>query len=171
MRRARRGRAPLVGVAVAVLVVVGCSTESRLDADRAEAAVRDQIGEAFATEVTAVRCPDDIAIRQGLAVTCEADLSAGTMTVQLLQTDDDGAVRVLPEQALVVTEAVEEQAAAALAVRYQRDDVTVTCAGPAERLVEPEATIACEADDGEDTVDLTVRVRDVWGALAFTLRD
>lgn len=160
----------LAATAVALVAVgAACSGDSRLDDVRTETAVRDRLSEAFDAEVTEVRCPSDIDVEEGLITLCEADLEAGTMTVQVVQTDDDGTVAVTPNQALIVTERIEADAAAELSVRYRRDDVTVTCPGPAEQLLEPDATFTCEADDGDDQIDVVVRVRDAWGAVAYTL--
>ncbi len=164
--RARVG----VAAALATGVLVGCGQAAVLDVDRAEARIAASLGDTFDVDVGAVDCPDEVEVEQGARFSCTAEVGEATLVVEVVQTDDDGALRVEPTQAVLVTSRVEADIAEVLADRFDRADVEVTCPGGPQRLAPPDATFTCTAVDGDERKDVEVRVRDAQGALTYTLR-
>lgn len=158
--------------AAVVAVVAACGSPARLDGPKAEARIGERLAATYDVEVDAVSCPDDVEVDAGGAFTCEASIGeAGTVSVDVHQTDDEGTLEVESRRAIISTARVEADIAATLADRFERDEVEVTCEGPAVRLEAPDATFTCEAVDGDESKQVDVRVRDARGALAYTLRD
>ncbi|QYG93865.1 DUF4333 domain-containing protein [Iamia sp. SCSIO 61187] len=151
-------------------VLAGCGKPAVLDVDRSEVRIRERLAETYDVTVDTVTCPDEVEVEEGATFTCRAEVGDGRVEVDVRQTDGEGTLEVEARAAILSTPRVEADIAATLADRFARDDVTVTCDGPAVRIEEPEATFACEAVDGDETREVEVRVRDARGALAYTLR-
>lgn len=166
-RRAAALLATLAGLAVAA----GCSEPAVLDVEQTESSIRAQLIEAYDVEIASVVCDDEIPVEEDRVFRCDAQVGDETVGVLVRQSDAEGTLEVTSEQALLSTDAVETDIAAALADRFSRDDVVVTCDGPAERIEEPDATFTCEAIDGDESREVTVRVRDPRGALTYSLAD
>ena len=147
----------------------GCSQPAVLDVDRAESAIGERLAETYGVEVDGVACPAEVEVADGGDFRCRALVGEDTVVVQVTQTDADGTLEVVATRAILDTAVVEADIAATLADRFERDDVAVTCAGPDVRVEEPDATFSCEAVDGDETEEVTVLVRDVRGALTYTL--
>jgi len=162
--------AALVVVAVVGLGLGACGQPAVLDGPRSEDRIGERLAEAYGVAVEAVRCPDEVEVEEGATFACTARVGEGSVEVDVRQTDGEGTLEVEARQAILSTSRVEEDIATTLADRFARDDVEVTCAGPAVRIEEPDATFTCEAIDGEDAKEVEVRVRDARGALAYTLR-
>jgi hypothetical protein len=163
-------RALAAAVAVAAVAVAGCGKPAVLDGPRSEDRIGERLAETYDVEVGAVTCPDDVEVEEGATFTCTARVGGERVEVDVRQTDDEGTLEVASRSAILSTPRVEDDIAATLADRFARDDVEVTCAGPAVRIEEPDATFTCEAVDGDETKEVEVRVRDARGALAYTLR-
>lgn len=157
-------------VLLALGVVAACGGPAVLDGPRSEDRIGDRLAEAYGVEVRSVTCPDDVEVEEGGTFTCTARVGEGSVDVDVRQTDGDGTLEVEARAAILATSAVEDDIATTLADRFARDDVAVTCDGPAVRIEEPDATFTCEAVDGAETKAVEVRVRDARGALAYTLR-
>lgn len=158
-----------LAIALVALAAGACGKPAVLDVPRSEARIADRLEEAYAVDGVAVSCPDDVEVEDGSTFRCTAEVEETTLDVDVRQTDDDGTLEVEAQAAIIVTSRVETDIAETLADRFERDDVEVTCEGPAVRAEEPDATFACEAVDGDETKEVEVRVRDARGALAYTL--
>ncbi len=165
----RVGTVALTALVGAVLGA-GCGRPAVLDVDRAEARIASSLAETFDIEVSSVRCPDEVRVRAGSTFACSARLEQGSLEVDVRQADDAGALRVEPTQAVLVTARVETDIVEVLADRFSRDDVEVSCPGGPQRLEEPDATFTCAAVDGDERKEVQVRVRDLQGALTYTLQ-
>lgn len=161
----RLGPALVVGLALG-----GCGQPAVLDGPRSEARIQERLAEAYGVEVGAVTCPEDVEVEDGGTFACTARVGDGRVEVAVRQTDGEGTLEVEAAAAILSTPAVEDDIATTLADRFSRDEVEVTCPGPAVRIEEPDATFTCEAVDGDETKQVDVRVRDARGALAYTLR-
>jgi hypothetical protein len=85
-------RAPLA-VGLALAATVGACGESKLDTDRAEAAIRAGITRQTGVKIDSVRCPDEVEARQGDTFRCVARASTGQRArVEVRQRDDEGSV-------------------------------------------------------------------------------
>jgi hypothetical protein len=170
-RRPRRAATlSLATVAVAVIFVAGCGRPAVLDVERSEARIRERLSETYDVDVAAVTCPDEVDVEAGATFTCRARVSGSTVAVDVRQRDDEGALDVAPNRAVLVARRVATDIAEVLADRFDRDDVAVRCPGDPVRIEEPGATFTCTAVDGEETKEVEVRVRDAQGALTYTLR-
>ncbi len=161
-------------VAGAVLLLgalVGCSQPARLDGNGIEATIRSRLADDLDIPVSSVSCPDDIEAEAGDHFTCRATTPGGEVDVTVNQADGEGTLAVEPTEAVLVTDRVVDDIVATLADRFDRDDVAVTCPGPAVRIEEVDATFTCRAQDGDEARLVEVRVRDLQGALAYSLRD
>jgi hypothetical protein len=159
-----------LGAGLAVLAALpACGEPAVLDGPRSEARIAERLAEAYDVEVGRVTCPEDIEVEAGATTTCTAQVGEGSVDIAVRQTDGEGALEVEAAAALLSTPRVEDDIATTLADRFARDDVEVTCPGPAVRIEEAEATFTCEAVDGDEVKDVEVRVRDTRGALAYTL--
>lgn len=165
-----RARVATLGALVALGVLSGCGKPAVLDVERSEVRIRERLAETYDVTVDAVACPDEVEVEEGATFTCRADVGDGQVEVDVRQTDGDGTLEVEARAAILSTPRVEADIAATLGDRFARDEVTVTCEGPALRIEVPEATFACQAVDGDETREVEVRVRDARGALAYTVR-
>ncbi len=154
---------------IALVAVSACGKPAVLDGPRSEDRIGERLAETYGVEVGAVTCPDDVEVEEGATFTCTARVGDGRVEVDVRQTDGEGTLEVTSRSAVLSTARVEEDIATTLADRFERDDVEVTCEGPAVRIEEPDATFPCEAVDGDETKEVEVRVRDARGALAYTL--
>ncbi len=159
----------LAAALVAIALGAGCGRPAELDVDQAEARIATSLAETFDVEVTGVACPEDVQVEAGATFACTAQIDGESLDVDVRQTDDEGALLVEPTRAVLVTARVEDDIAAVLADRFDRDDVEVSCPGGPQRLEAPDATFTCDAVDGDETKDVEVRVRDAQGALTYTL--
>lgn len=168
----RPARAALVA-ALAALVVgpIGCGRPALLDVDRAETRIAATLAEVYDVEVRSVACPDEVRVADGGRFRCRARLSSATLAVDVRQTDGEGALQVDPTAAVLVSSRVADDIVRVLADRFERDEVEVTCPGDDVRIEEPDATFTCTAVDGDESKDVTVRVRGARGALTYTLGD
>lgn len=155
------GLGPLAGSA--------CSQPATLDDDRTEASIRARVAEVSEVRISSVSCPDDIEVEAGGRFRCRVEVPGGVVEVQVRQVDDDGRLEAEPTRAVLVRERVADDVVAVLADRFDRDDATVTCDGPAVRIEPVGASFRCLAVDGDETRVVEVRVRDTSGALAYTL--
>jgi hypothetical protein len=167
-------RAPLpVVVALALLALLagsaGCGKPAVLDGPRSEDRIAERLAEAYGVEVRSVACPEDIEVEEDATFRCTARVGDGRVEVDVRQTDGEGTLEVEARAAILSTPRIEDGIATTLADRFERDDVEVTCPGPAVRIEETGTTFACEAVDGDETKAVEVRVRDTRGALAYTL--
>lgn len=153
-----------------MLLVAGCGRPAVLDVERSEARIRERLSETYDVDVAAVTCPDEVDVEAGATFTCRARVSGSTVVVDVRQRDDEGALDVAPTRAVLVARRVATDIAEVLADRFERDDVAVRCPGDPVRIEEPGATFTCTAVDGEETKAVEVRVRDVHGALTYTVR-
>lgn len=160
----------VLATGVAIVLVAACGSPARLDVERSEARIRTSLARAYRLEVTAVRCPEDIPVEQGATFTCAASVEGARVRVEVLQRDGEGALRVEPVAAVIVTSALIDDVQKVLADRFERTDAAVSCPGPAVRVVAPGAVIRCSAVDGTERKMIAVRVRDVSGSLTYTLR-
>lgn len=160
---------------VAVLVALGllgaCGKPAVLDGPRSEERIAERLGEAYDVEIRSVTCPEDVHVEEGATFTCTARVGEGDVEVEVRQSDGEGTLEVEARAAILSTSRIEQDIATTLADRFAREDVEVTCGGPAVRIEEPDATFPCEAVDGDEAKEVEVRVRDTRGALAYTLRD
>lgn len=163
-------RARAAVVVVVALAATGCGKPAVLDGPRSEDRIGERLAETYEVEVGPVTCPAEVEVEEGATFTCTARVGDDRVEVDVRQTDDEGTLEVASRSAILSTPRVEEDIATTLADRFERDDVAVTCEGPAVRIEEPDATFACEAVDGDETKEVEVRVRDARGALAYTLR-
>jgi hypothetical protein len=80
------------GLALLAVGVAGCG-ESKLDTDRAEAAIRAGITRQTGVKIASVRCPDDVEVGKGETFRCLARASDGQRArVEVTQRDDEGSV-------------------------------------------------------------------------------
>lgn len=169
-----RRRASLVAWAVpavvGALLGAGCGRPAELDVGQAEARIATSLADTFEIEVDEVTCPEDVEVEAEATFTCSARVGGETLEVEVRQTDDEGALRVEPTRAVLVTARVEADIAEVLADRFARDDVEVSCPGGPQRFEAPDATFTCEAVDGDESKAVEVRVRDARGALTYTLQ-
>lgn len=157
------------GVAAVALALAGCADGSVLEGPRTASTIGDRLEEAYSVEVDQVECPEEIPVADGGEFRCTARVGDESVPVDVVQTDDEGTLEVTSQRALLSTDAVEADIAATLADRFARDDVEVTCDGPAVRVEEPEATFACAAVDGDETEAVEVTVRDARGGLTYAV--
>lgn len=157
-------------MAIVVLVgAVACGQPAVLDGERTEARIAETVTETYGVEVDSVACPDEIEVRDGARFRCRARLGAGTVPIEVRQTDGEGALDVMPTRAVLVTSRVEADIAEVLADRFERDEVEVACGGDPVRIEAEGATFECVAVDGAEQKGVAVRVRDTRGALTYTL--
>jgi len=167
---ARRRRTRVAGAWAAVAALLGaCGQPATLDDDRTEASIRSRLADTYGVSVGSVSCPDDIEVADGARFRCRATVAGGAVEVDVRQTDGDGALAVEPTRAVLVTDRVADDIVEVLADRFDRDDATVTCEGPAVRVERVGASFRCLAADGDEARVVEVRVRDVRGALTYTL--
>jgi hypothetical protein len=89
-------RRTLISAATLLFVVsaaAGCSTllPKKLDVDGLETQLANQLSSKLDTTGVTVSCPDDIKAKTGDEFDCTATVpAAGTITVRVKQTDDDG---------------------------------------------------------------------------------
>lgn len=152
-----------------LVVLAGCGSPAALDVDRAEARIATVVSDTFDVTVGQVRCPEDVSVEAGATFACAVEVGEASLEVRIVQADDEGALRVEPTRAVLVTARVENDIVEVLADRFARDDVEVSCPGPPERLEEAGSTFTCLAVDGEEEREVEVQVRDVRGALTYTL--
>jgi hypothetical protein len=166
----RRTPAAAALLLAAGLVLAACGQPAVLDGPRSEDRIGDRLAETYDVEIGRVTCPDDVEVEEGASFVCTATVGDEEVEVDVRQTDGDGTLEVASRRAILSTPRIEDDIATTLADRFARDDVTVTCEGPAVRIEEPDTTFTCEAVDGDETKQVDVRVRDARGALAYTLR-
>jgi hypothetical protein len=88
----RAARLPLA-LCLALATAVGACGESKLDTERAEAAIRAGITRQTGVKIDSVRCPDEVEARQGDTFRCLAKASNGQRArVEVTQRDDEGSV-------------------------------------------------------------------------------
>ena len=89
----RAARAPLaLGLALAAAAVGACG-QSKIDTERAEAAIRAGITRQTGVKIDSVRCPDEVEARKGETFRCLARASNGQRArVEVTQRDDEGSV-------------------------------------------------------------------------------
>jgi hypothetical protein len=89
----RAAGAPLAIVLVLAAFGLAACGESKLDTDRAEAAIRSGITRQTGLKIDTVRCPDDVKARKGETFRCVATASNGQRArVEVTQRDDEGSV-------------------------------------------------------------------------------
>jgi len=167
VRRARLTVVVALGFVVAL--GAGCGKPAVLDGPRTEDRIAARLAETYAVDVRSVACPEEIEVEEDATFRCTARVGDGSVEVDVHQTDGDGTLEVEARAAILSTARIEDDIATTLADRFERDDVEVTCGGPAVRVEEPDARFTCEAVDGDETKEVEVRVRDARGALAYTL--
>jgi Domain of unknown function (DUF4333) len=97
MRPMRRGpRLVIALVAVFALVgLVGCSTETKIDPDKAAALVKDNI-HGNSVPVDSVDCPDDVTAKEGGTFDCTVNFADGKQaTTTIKMTDNDGTIETV----------------------------------------------------------------------------
>lgn len=170
MSRRRRRRAAAVVIAAATVLAGGCGQPARLDGEAVEERIRGEIEHAHPVEVSNVDCGDELEVGAGRSFSCSVAIEPDAeLSVDVRQVDGAGRLEVVPEEAVIVADEVEADIVEVLADRFERDDATVTCAGPEVRVERPDATFECEARDGDETRTVVVRVRDERGGLTYTL--
>jgi hypothetical protein len=88
----RAARAPLA-VGLALAGAVSACGQSKLDTERAEAAIGAGITRQTGVKIDSVRCPDEVEARQGETFRCLARASNGQRArVEVTQRDDEGSV-------------------------------------------------------------------------------
>ena len=164
-----RARHFVVGV---LAVTAACAGAPTFDQPTLESRVATRLGRATGVEVGSVECPSGVEVEAGARFRCRATVGDGlTVEVRAEQGTERGALSIRPEQAVLSRSRVEDDATAALAERFSRPDVAVTCAGAAVRVEPVGATFTCRAVDGDEDRAVTVTVRDTAGGLAYRVED
>jgi hypothetical protein len=161
---------PFAASAACLLALAACGDPAdSLDPTATERAVGRAVAADVAPEVTATRCPADIAKAEGGTFECEVALAgAGSLPVEVTQVDDDGTLDVEPSAAVVTVDRITEELTASLKERFGRD-FTVRCSGDDVEVREPASTSTCSARDATSAREVTVTVVDPAGTLAFTV--
>jgi hypothetical protein len=89
----RAAGAPLATGLALVAAGLGACGESKLDTDRAEAAIRSGITRQTGVKIDSVRCPGDVKASKGNTFRCVATATNGQRArVEVTQRDDEGSV-------------------------------------------------------------------------------
>jgi Domain of unknown function (DUF4333) len=168
---ARRASAAVSGVrllvaACAVLAIATACGTKTLNADTAEAEIKQGLERQVRADVRAVDCPDGVKAKKGNHFTCQATGRDGTKaTIVVDQTNDEGGIHYTAP--LLHTGTVEDEIARDLGLQIGAH-VTVKCpdlvvAKPGTRL-----TCATTSRGKEGVVDVTVE--DTHGRIRWKLR-
>jgi len=161
----------VVAVVAAIGVLGGCgSGAGTLDQAATETAVGDAVAGDLGVDVVATACPRDVAATRGERFSCSVDLGEmGDLPVSVRVTDDDAALRVVPDAAVLADAEIARQLKAALKAEFDRS-FQVDCGdgGPQVRL--PDDTFVCRARDKTSRRSVEVTVTDAAGTLSFEVR-
>ena len=111
----------------------------------------------------------DLKREQGGTFTCTVTLKqAGTLPVDVRQTDGDGTLDVTPTAAVVTKERIAKELSASLKKRFGRS-FEVRCSGDPVAVRAPGSTSTCSAKDATSKRGVTVTVTDAAGTLDFAV--
>ena len=156
-----------------LLGLAGCSEPSNtLDPAVSERAVDKVIGGRIGPPVAEVRCPKEITKGTGKRFSCRAVLEddAGSVRLRVRQVDADGRLRVDLLDAVLDADDVAGDVTRAL-VRTYRRQFTVDCGEEGPRVVAPDTTFTCDAEDSAGRRQVVVTVVDAAGTLRYDVGD
>lgn len=154
----------------AAVALAGCSDPtSHLD----QAATQRAVGRAVAADVDpkvmATDCGGKIERKEGGTFTCTVTLKGvGDLPVEVRQIDDEGALDVSPQAAVIARSRITDELGASLEKRFGRD-FEVRCSGASTQIRKPDSTSTCAAEDATSRREVTVTVTDPAGTLAFAV--
>ncbi len=155
-------------LAALVVSVAGCDTSSVLDTEEAEKQIRQHVASTYDARAQDVACPERPA-KRGDVFECTARFEEQTMRFRVTQDDDEGNVTIDPPQAVIPTQAAENDIARV--VREQvRTTATVDCGSQRLLVKDPGATFDCQAADPKGaTHRVVVTVKDTEGNVDYKL--
>lgn len=172
---ARRAGRRLAAAALAVTLVLGAATgcgrddgPSHLDTAATEQAVEKAVDRRLETDVTRVRCPDEIVRGAGRRVACQAILAKGQGQVRLRvrQSGTDTELDIELLDAVIDRKAVADDLRRQLVDRFHRR-FTVDCGSARVDVVAPRSTFTCKAEDPAGRRTVTVTVVDAAGTVRY----
>lgn len=169
----RRWAALVVLLATVAGVAAGCAEEAdALDRAGTERAVERVIGGRIGPAVDRVRCPAEIDRGRGERVTCRAFLVDGDQEVRLRvsQADDEGTLEVALLDAVIDRGDVAEDLHGTLVETFRRE-FEVDCGEGGPRVAAPDTRFTCTAQDATGEREVSVRVTDAAGTLAYDVGD
>ncbi len=161
-----------LAVVMLLAVAVGCATDPMMDTAGVERTITEELQPHLEPEtITAVDCPDDIAVETGAVSTCVVHAGDTGFDVEVTQRDADGGIEFAPAGAVIVTAAVETDLDGRLHEAYDQPgdviDLTVDCGRPPVRVLEVGDTFDCEVDaDGTIFIE-RVSVVDTAGTVSY----
>jgi outer membrane murein-binding lipoprotein Lpp len=160
----------LVAVALAGLLLGGCSDTATLDMDRAGTEIARSLEATYDLDVEQVRCPESVPAEAGRHFTCSVRIAGQPLTVEVRQRGDEGELRVVPGAAVLRVAEVQADLLEQLADRLDDPDARADCGSDAVRVVVPGRSFECRVTTGGTVRVVDVDVRDVDGSLTFRLR-
>ncbi len=160
----RRLLVPLIALAVAA---VGCAAPTIDDM-----LLLDAIPESVLPDnpelLQDLECPSPIEVGIDVTVDCTASIGGDPVTIEVRQTDDQGAI----DATLAETLFDVEETAAKLGARFSDEldiETTVDCGEPPLRVLEVGMTLTCNAADAERSREVVLTVSDETGAYDLEL--
>ena len=168
MTMSRRAAAVVVGLSV-LLGAAACSDDAdTLDRAATQRAVGRKVAAKVEPNVRKTTCPVELPMAEGSSFECTIELAsaAGTLRVEVTQTDDRGSLEVVPLAALISDAQITAQLEELLGKQFGRP-FAVDCGEKGFRVRPPESTSSCTAADLTSERKVAVTVVDAAGTLAF----
>lgn len=161
-------------LAALVVSVAGCSVSGgasagrMLDTDEAEQRIRQFVESTYDARAQDAACPER-PLEKGDVFQCTARFEEQSLRMTVTQDDDKGNVTINPAQAVIVTQAAEDDIARVL--REQLGTTAAVDCGSQRLLVkDPGATFDCQAADPKGaTRRVIVTVKDTEGNVDYKL--
>lgn len=154
--------------AALVMAVTGCSSSTVLNTDKAEEQIRQYVESTYQTRAQEAACPER-PVKRGDVFECTARFEDHVLRFRVTQDDDMGNVTIDPAQAVIPTQAAEEDLARVIREQLGAT-ATVDCGSQRLVVKDPGATFDCQAADPKGaTRRVVVTVKDAEGNVDYEL--